>query len=110
MCYPKDSDGKQKWEKYKPHKAWMKKKKKTFEIYTYNIQTCSVKKKDSLHSEQNENVRKKRTRIDEKKVFSIRKCLWKALHTEEEKINKTEKYFREKNIYTCIYCLKLHDS
>lgn len=78
-------------------------KKKTFEIYTYNIQTCSVKKKDSLHSEQNENVRKKRTRIDEKKVFSIRKCLWKALHTEEEKINKTEKYFREKNIYTCIY-------
>lgn len=44
--------------------------------YTHNIQTWSVKKKDSLHSpEQNENVRRKRTRIDEQKVFSIRECL-----------------------------------
>lgn len=55
-----------------------KKNNHPFELYpyTHNIQMCSVKKKDSLHSpEQNENVRRKRTRTDEQKVFIIRECL-----------------------------------
>lgn len=65
-------------------------------ILTHSVQTRSVKKKDSLQSpEKNENIR--RTRTDEQKVVSIRECLWKALHTEEEEKIKHERVLVKKS-------------